>query len=340
MNYRSTGRQLPWRESKEPYAVWVSEIILQQTRVAQGTEYFMTFLRYFPNVQTLASAPESEVLKVWQGLGYYSRALNMHAAAKQIVLEHGGKFPDTFEEIIKLKGIGDYTASAIASIAFGLPYVALDGNVMRVASRIYGFYEPVNSPAGNKKIKEILNQEIRDYDPGEFNQAMMELGATICTPRNPDCAACPVSNRCFAYKHQLQGQLPVVVPKKKPLELHLNYLFLESAGATWIRKRGKDSIWKGLFEFMNVESEDKREAMPDGLSQFLSLSKGFELIDKRSYVHKLTHRTIFASFWHISGLPANIVKESRELLKVEINDLHLYPVHRLMQRYLDDKGVL
>lgn len=313
-------------------------MILQQTRVVQGTSYFMTFLRYFPDAETLAKAEEREILKIWQGLGYYSRALNMQFAARQI-MDSGGHFPSTYEGIRALKGVGDYTAAAIASIAFSLPYAAVDGNVKRVASRIFGFTEPIQSAAATKKITDLLNLHIKEYDPGEFNQAMMELGATICTPRNPACDRCPMSDRCYAFKHGLQATLPVVQPKKKPVAVYMNYLFLEYKGRSWIKKRDKESIWKGLYEFIAVSAGEPSEQVPAALTEMYENDKDTRLVSVNRYVHKLTHRTIFAAFWHISGKPSNIVKESRELVPVKIADIANYPVHRLMHRYLTDQGL-
>lgn len=298
----------------------------------------MTFLRYFPDVKTLAEADESLLLKVWQGLGYYSRALNMQTAARQI-MDGGGRFPSTWEGIRALKGVGDYTASAIASIAFSLPYAAVDGNVKRVASRLYGLREPLQSSKAARIITEMLNEHIQDYDPGEFNQAMMELGATICTPRKPDCPVCPLKARCFAFREGEQHTLPVVQPKKKARVIHLNYLFADFQGQTFVLKRGREGIWKGLYEFYSIEGETAEDQPPSAFSEYFDQNAPIELISVKRYVHKLTHITIFAAFWHMSGLPSNIVKESRVLIPVETAEVSSYPVHRLMHRYLQDQGL-
>lgn len=339
-HYREFGRDLPWRKSRNPYDIWVSEVILQQTKVAQGTEYFMTFLRYFPDIETLAKASESEVLKVWQGLGYYSRALNMHKAAKTIVNELNREFPTTYEGIRQLSGVGDYTAAAISSIAYGLPHAAVDGNVKRVISRIYGIQEPIQQPATVKAITEISNRVIVNYDPGEFNQAMMELGATICLPRAPLCTNCPIASSCYAFEHSLQSTLPVVIAKKKPVVMHLDFLFLEYNHETWISQRGKSSIWKGLYEFISTTTENQTNELPEVFLGYLDNPEAAVVQSMHAYKHQLTHRTIFARFWHLSGKPANIVIDSPDMAKVKIDELEKYPIHRLMHRYLLDKKLI
>jgi A/G-specific adenine glycosylase len=339
-HYRINARFLPWRKTQDPYQIWVSEVILQQTKVLQGLDYFMTFLRYFPDVKALAKAKEDEVLKVWQGLGYYSRALNMHSAAKQIQHDFRGGFPDKYDDIRKLKGVGDYTAAAIASISFNLPHAAVDGNVKRVASRIFGIKTSIQSPATVKQITSLLNQAIVHYKPGEFNQAMMELGALICTPRNPDCANCPMQDHCYAFLHKQQAALPVQDAKRKPTNVALDYVFLEFQGKTWIVKRNKESIWKGLFEFPAMEGAADGETPPQWALNLLD-DKGVATVSgKRSYTHKLTHRTIFARFWHLSGKPSNIVRENKSYLEIKTTELGSYPVHRLMHRYLSDSGLI
>jgi A/G-specific adenine glycosylase len=339
-HYRINARFLPWRDTQDPYKIWVSEVILQQTRVLQGLDYFMTFLRYFPDVKSLALAKEEEVLKVWQGLGYYSRALNMHHAAKHIYHELGGKFPDKYDDIRKLKGVGDYTAAAIASIAFQLPYAAVDGNVKRVASRLFGISEPIQSPAAVKQITELLNSAIVHHQPGEFNQAMMELGAIICTPKNPDCARCPLNDQCYAFAKKRQHEFPVQVPKRKPTSIFMDFLFLESGKHTWLVKRDKESIWKGLFEFPAASGEVSAPNLPEWMAESLLEPAKAKLLNRSEYTHKLTHRTIFARFWHLSGKPSNIVRENHKYIEIKTTELGSYPIHRLMHRYLSDSGLI
>jgi len=339
-DYRINARFLPWRTSRDPYQIWVSEVILQQTKVLQGQDYFMTFLRYFPDVFSLADAPEDQVLKVWEGLGYYSRAINMHHSAKFIVEQLKGRFPDDFDGIRKLKGVGDYTAAAISSIAFDLPHAAVDGNVKRVASRLFGIREPIDKPAGVKQITELLNEIIQYYSPGEFNQAIMELGALICTPKNPDCRRCPMQEHCFAFANNLQKSLPVVTPKKKPVNMHIEFLFLESKGKTWLHKRDKNGIWKGLFEFPAKIVNHLSETPPVWMMEFLDNSDVSKVLGHRDYVHKLTHRTIFARFWHLSGKPSNIVKQNQTYTELKTTEISGFPVHRLMLKYLGDNRMI
>lgn len=339
-HYRINARFLPWRNTRNPYQIWVSEVILQQTKVLQGLDYFMTFLRYFPDVEALAKAQEDQVLKVWQGLGYYSRALNMHIAAKHIYQDLGGVFPDKYEDIRKLKGVGDYTAAAIASISFGLPYAAVDGNVKRVASRIFGIKTSIQNPATVREITELLNKAIVHFKPGEFNQALMELGALVCTPRNPDCGNCPMQAHCYAFLHKQQAMLPVQDAKRKPSNLSLDYVFLEFGGRTWVVKRDKGGIWKGLFEFPVMEGAEDGQAPPNWALDLLADKGAATVSGKRTYTHKLTHRTIFARFWHLSGKPSNIVRENKSYIEIKTTELGSYPVHRLMHKYLKDSGLI
>lgn len=334
--YRLHGRKLPWRKSKNPYDIWVSEIILQQTRVAQGTEYFMTFLRYFPNILLLSKATDEEILKIWQGLGYYSRALNMLHTAREICVKNNGIFPNKYSEIKKLKGIGDYTAAAIASIAFDLPHAAVDGNVKRVTARLFGIDEDIHKATTVGKIQEMLDKAIQHYSPGEFNQAMMELGAMVCTPTSPKCDICPMQDKCFAFSNGQQQLLPVKSPKKKATIVRLAFLYFSHQGQTILVKRDKSSIWKGLYEFPNVAVE------PNVTIDWILNEMGFKMdefavLDHKQLVHKLTHRTIFADFWHLSGMPYNIVSENTALLKVKESDLGSYPIHRLMDKYLEGR---
>ena len=240
--YKQNKRDLPWRTNNAPYYVWVSEIILQQTRVDQGTDYFLRFIEKFPDINSLAGAPEIEVLKVWQGLGYYSRARNMHAAARQIMNDFNGQFPKTFEGIKKLKGIGEYTAAAISSISFALPFAAVDGNVYRVLSRYFGISTPVNSTKGKNEFNQLANQLINKQDPGTFNEALMEFGALQCTPRNPGCNTCPLQNQCSAYNHQNIANLPVNNNKIKIRHRFFNYLYLEHEKFIYVSINDKTNI--------------------------------------------------------------------------------------------------
>ena len=243
--YAQNGRDLPWRRTRDPYAVWLSEIILQQTRIVQGKAYWERFMERFPTVEDLAQASEDEVLRLWEGLGYYSRARNLHAAARQIVALGG--FPDTLEGIRSLKGVGDYTAAAIGSICFDLPAAVVDGNVYRVLARHFGISTPVGTTQAKKEFS-ALAQKLLPEDVSAFNQGMMDFGALQCTPQNPDCAACPLLSTCNAYKTGRVDLLPVKKPATAVQERRFNYIYVRCNGYTAIRKRGKGDIWQGLYE--------------------------------------------------------------------------------------------
>ena len=256
--YDDHKRDLPWRGETEPYKIWVSEIILQQTRVQQGWDYYHRFLDNFPNVKTLAEADEEKVLKVWQGLGYYSRARNMHAAAREIMAEHHGIFPQTYDKIRSLKGIGNYTAAAIASIAFHLPYPAVDGNVIRIVSRIFGICDDVTQPAVLKRITAICETEIDPDQPGVFNQAAMDFGAMQCVPRNPKCNECPFQSSCYAFKNNLTDTLPIKKKKGESKHRFFHYTIYLSDNQTIIEKRTGSDIWKNMYQFPLTETDSEK----------------------------------------------------------------------------------
>ena len=297
--FDANHRVLPWRGESDPYKIWVSEIILQQTRVAQGISYYHNFLAHFPTITALASAHEDEVLKVWQGLGYYSRARNMHAAAKTMVHDFNGAFPSHYEDIRRLKGVGDYTAAAVASIAFGLPYPAVDGNVLRFVTRYAGIFENIALPATRKQVESWCASRIPAKRAGAFNQAMMEMGATVCTPATPACLQCPFSPSCYANTHQQTDQLPVKEQKVHVRDRHFHYLIFLRKNKTIIQQRTADDIWKGLFEFPLVELDT--ETFP--LDDFLTKNK-IETVEEPQLVwqkkHILSHQRIFAKFYVIS----------------------------------------
>ncbi|WP_026952967.1 A/G-specific adenine glycosylase [Algoriphagus mannitolivorans] len=255
--YRENPRDLPWRNTSDPYQIWLSEIILQQTRVAQGMPYYYAFTEAYPTVRDLALAPEQEVLRLWQGLGYYSRARNLHFCAKYIWNELGGNFPSTYAELVKLKGVGSYTASAISSFAFGEAKAVVDGNVFRVLARYFGISTDIASSSAKKEFEALANQLIPQENPGEFNQAMMDFGSRQCVPKNPDCSICPLNSGCFANSQNLVQSLPVKINKVKVKERHLNYMVIRCK-KDWVwKKRGSGDIWEGLHDFPleeNVES--------------------------------------------------------------------------------------
>ena len=285
--YAASGRDLPWRRTRDPYAVWLSEIILQQTRVNQGWAYWERFMDRFPTVDDLAAAPEDEVMRLWQGLGYYSRARNLHTAAKQIVAMGG--FPDTLEGIRSLKGVGDYTAAAIGSIAFGLPAAVVDGNVYRVLARYFGIATPVGTTEAKKEFTALANRLLPADAPAAFNQGMMDFGATCCTPVNPACFTCPQQPSCQAFRDGRIDLLPVKKEAAKPVERHLTYVFVRVDGFVAIHRRGAGDIWQGLWEpwLTDEVPTDARLLVKD-------------------FKHQLTHRTLFADFylWEPSTRPA------------------------------------
>ena len=279
--FRENGRDLPWRQTRDPYAIWLSEIILQQTQVKQGWEYWERFMHRWPKVEDLAAASEDDVLREWQGLGYYSRARNLHFAARQILSL--GHFPDTFEEIKKLKGVGDYTAAAIASIAFGLPAAVVDGNVYRVLARHYGIDTPINTTEGKKVFAALAQELLPSTEASAYNQAIMDFGAIQCTPQSPHCERCPLMESCEAFRTGRIAQLPVKLKNLKIHERHLTYIYIRCQGQTAIRRRGPGDIWQGLWEPVLVEADS---VIPSA-AQLL----------RKNVKHVLTHRVLYADFY-------------------------------------------
>ena len=281
--YALNGRQLPWRETKDPYAIWLSEVILQQTRIQQGTDYWMRFMLRWPNVEMLADATEDEVLRCWQGLGYYSRARNLHKAAQQI--KALGHFPNTLESIRQLKGVGDYTAAAIASIAFGLDAAAVDGNVYRVLARHFAIDTPIDTTLGKKTFAALAESLLPKGQAGTFNQGMMDFGATVCTPQSPRCGECPLSGSCEALSTATIDQLPAKKKKPTPKQRHLIYIYLRHEGQTALHRRGEGDIWQGLWEPLLVE---------DGPMPTLD---GQVSLRRQGVRHVLTHQVLTADFY-------------------------------------------
>jgi A/G-specific adenine glycosylase len=253
-NSRENYRSMPWKGEKDPYKIWLSEIILQQTRVEQGLDYYNRFIKTFPTVHLLAKAPQQAVFKLWEGLGYYTRCKNLLAAASYISKELKGVFPGTYEEIIQLKGVGPYTAAAIASFAFNQPYAVVDGNVYRVLSRFFGITTPVDSTAGKKEFALLAQQLLHKKQPGVYNQALMDFGATICKPAQPACGTCPLSKRCLAFSADIMGELPVKTKKIIKKNRWLYYLLIHYNNKVYVRKRGAGDIWENLYEFVLIEN--------------------------------------------------------------------------------------
>ncbi len=288
--FREHGRDLPWRQTRDPYAIWLSEVILQQTQVKQGWDYWLRFMRRWPTVADLAAATEDEVLRQWQGLGYYSRARNLHAAARQIIA--AGGFPTTIEGLRALKGVGDYTAAAIGSIAFDLPVAVVDGNVYRVLARHYGIATPINTTEGKHEFAALAQSLLPEAEASAYNQAIMDFGATQCTPQSPDCDTCPLQETCAAFREGRIGELPVKRRTLKVKERHLIYVYVRCNGYTAIHRRPAGDIWQGLYEPLCVE-DSNLSPLSSLLSPLSSLLSPLKLNVK----HVLTHRIIYADFY-------------------------------------------
>ncbi len=334
--YQQHKRDLPWRQTRDPYLIWLSEIILQQTRIEQGLPYYHRFIHAFPSVYHLAAASEQQVLKLWQGLGYYSRARNLHVSAKEIVDKYHGKFPSAYPDIVRLKGIGSYTAAAIASIAFNVPVAVVDGNVLRFLSRYSGFRDPVDSGAAVKAIRSIASERMDTEDPGSFNQAMMEFGAKQCIPRNPDCCRCVFRKECFAFNHQMVEQLPV--KKKKPTQVNRYFYYflihVKGKAGFYLMKRKENDIWKNLFTFPCIETS--RHCSLEKLMSEIEWQHIFGIqipkVMKKSkpYKHILTHQLITARFFELE-----IEKPlDHDFDYAEPSSLDQYPFPRLIEKYL------
>lgn len=299
--YKRHKRDLPWRNTNDPYAIWLSEIILQQTQVAQGLAYYQRFISAFPTVKHLASASEDEVLKLWQGLGYYSRARNLHATAKMIMSDFQGVFPQLHPQILSLKGVGDYTAAAIASFAFNLPHAVVDGNVYRLLSRVFGIALPIDSSLGKKTFKELADELLDRKKPALHNQAIMEFGSQFCKPVNPDCPSCIFNSRCIARESGQVGLLPVKEKKTKVRNRYLHYLVLCDAKAQlMLHKRQEGDIWQGLYEFNLVEKESAKPLIKTEIEEALlqaGARKPVLMQVSDVYKHVLSHQHLFATFY-------------------------------------------
>jgi A/G-specific adenine glycosylase len=320
--YLPERRPLPWKHITDPYQIWLSEIILQQTRAAQGAPYFERFRQHFPSVADLAEAPTDELMKLWEGLGYYSRARNLHAAAQYIHRELGGQFPDTHAGLLALPGVGPYTAAAIASFAFKLPYAVVDGNVYRVLSRYLNSALPVDSTEGKRFFADQAQRLLGTAPPDRFNQAMMDLGAMVCTPKSPDCGGCPLSDRCQALEQGTVGERPVKGKKMQRRERHFNFLVLAAGGHSVIEKRLDKDIWHQLYQFPLLETDAFVEDLPallahPGWPQWLP--SGEATLIRRVGPHKqeLTHQRIIASFWELElpGAPPDTLPDNFTLTK-------------------------
>lgn len=333
--YDRNRRSLPWRGSRDPYIIWVSEIIFQQTRIGQGTDYFIRFTHRFPDIRSLAGAGEDEVLRLWQGLGYYSRARNMHYTARQIMDAYDGNFPREFESIRKLKGVGDYTASCIASICFNGVHAAVDGNVYRVLSRVLADNTPIDSSGGKVRFKNHAQTLISRERPGDFNEALMDLGATVCKPRSPLCAECPVSGMCKAFAMKIQSELPVKSPAMKKSGSVMNYLLIKTRDGIAIQKRKGNGIWKGLYQLPMVPGDlNAKEIAAE--CQVLYGVLPANLTEIRRVKHILTHTELDIRFYSVKMKPG--ITDS-PLLVVSENSIKQYPFPKPLVDFLADTGI-
>jgi A/G-specific adenine glycosylase len=339
--YRQNKRDLPWRREKDAYKIWLSEIILQQTQVAQGLNYYLKFSESYPTISHLANAKEDEIMKLWQGLGYYSRARNLHATAKTIKHTFKGVFPSNYQDIKALKGVGDYTAAAIASFAYNLPYAVVDGNVYRVLSRIFGVRTPIDSTEGKKQFQKLADELLDEKNPALNNQAIMEFGSQFCKPANPDCENCIFKNKCYAFKSSSIAALPVKGKKTKVRDRHFNYLVIvDKQGDILLNKRKGGDIWQGLYEFKLIEtSNDISTEMLLKSKNFKSVCKsGFDLKHvSKSYKHILSHQHLYAKFYVIKMRTTVVSKQAgAQQTKSSVNKLSTYAFPRLIGKFLDD----
>lgn len=332
--YSIFKRKLPWRDTKNPYYIWLSEIILQQTKIKQGLPYYEAFVSNFPTVFDLANAKEEQVLKLWQGLGYYSRARNLHKAAQYIVTELQGEFPKTYKDLLALKGVGDYTASAIASFCFNEPAAVVDGNVFRVLSRYYGISTPINSTQGIKYFKTLAQSLLPSTNIGDYNQAIMEFGAVQCKPKNPNCNDCPLQDSCIALAQRKIKSFPVKINKTKVSKKHFNFLvFISENKRTLLQQRTAKGIWQNLYQFPLIETKKPLTQKQFKVNlEIRTLLNGVEyqfgLYNNKDIIHKLSHQHLHTKFWiiKVNQLPQKGIPIS------EIND---YPVPVLIGKFID-----
>ena len=333
--YSANKRELPWRNTKNPYYIWLSEIIMQQTQIKQGLPYYENFASNYPTVFDLSNAEEQAILKLWQGLGYYSRARNLHSSAKYIATELRGVFPTTYSEIIKLKGVGDYTASAIASICFDEPTAVVDGNVYRVLSRYFGIDTPINSTQGIKDFKILATSLIDTENPGDYNQALMEFGAIQCKPKNPNCIVCPLKDSCVALQKGTVDSLPVKLKKTKVTKKCFNFLVLMSSDKrTLFEQRQTKGIWQNLYQFPLIETEQELhsknfKAHPKIKSYFNDIVFDYSLYNTKELVHKLSHQHLYTKFWiiEIDKLPKQ---------GIPISELKTYPTPIVIGNFIEE----
>lgn len=333
-------RPMPWKGEKNPYFIWLSEIILQQTRVEQGTKYFLAFKENYPTVFDLAKAKEEEVLKLWEGLGYYSRARNLHFTAKYIVSELNGVFPDNFDDLLKLKGVGAYTASAIASFAYDIPKAVVDGNVVRVLSRVFGIENTFQTAKEKKELQAFADSLINKKNPAVYNQAIMDFGAQVCTPKNYDCDECIFSKNCFANKHDLQSVLPLKKKKITIKKRYFSFLIIKHENSVFLEKREQQDIWKGLHQFPKIETA---ETLVDSLEIQEKIAETWQINSKdfvienisEEFTQSLTHQKLFVNFIEIKRI--NEIKHS--FINTDIKFLSKFAFPKIINVYLSSKNL-
>lgn len=335
--YTHNKRDLPWRETSDPYKIWISEVILQQTRVVQGLGYYLRFTSAFPTVIALANAPLDDVLKLWQGLGYYSRARNLHQTAKQIVEIYDGKIPSTYSELIKLKGIGDYTASAIAAFAFKVPIAAVDGNVFRIFSRYYGIDTPIDTTQGRKTLHAIAQEMVDRSRPDVYNQAIMDFGSLMCSPQKPDCFNCPVLESCQAFRSGTVDLLPAKSKKIKVRTRYFSYILIRHGSYTYLHQRQDKDIWHSLYEFPLIESDKELS-----VEELLKTAEWNELVGNAEVSilnvspivkHPLSHQNLLVRFYIVEVQKVSY-SLSMNYKKVPINEVDSYSTPRVIDSYM------
>ena len=330
--YTQNKRNLPWRKTKDPYKIWVSEIILQQTQIKTGLGYYYSFIKKYPNIFNLAITTENELLNTWQGLGYYNRALNMLHTAKYIVTHHKGLFPATYDKLILLKGVGPYTAAAISSICNNEKKAVLDGNVFRVLSRFFNINTPINTSIGKNQFQNIANKLLPQNNFGTYNQAIMDFGAIHCTKHNPKCNACPIQTNCLSFNHQSVNLRPVKNKRKKIRTRHFNYLIIFNKSHIYLQKRNSNDIWKKLFELPLIESTKQLSHAKIKEHKYLEKSYCMSATLKHKTTHMLSHQKLLIYFWNVK-----VLNKKRKWSKIDLSKLDQVPLPKPLENYFQSK---
>lgn len=336
--YKTNKRDLPWREGRNPYRIWLSEVLLQQTRVAQGLPYYLRFLEAFPDIKALAMAPENEILRLWQGLGYYSRARNLHLTAKMVVMEYKAEMPDSYAELLKLKGVGKYTAAAIASFAYQERVAVVDGNVYRVLSRVFGIKNDISSPEGQKIFQLAANKLLPVKNSDTHNQAIMEFGALNCKPKKPFCTTCPMAYMCYAFVENTQDSLPVKLKKTKKTNRYFHYLVVKTSNRYLMKARAGKDIWQGLYEFPMVEDNGLLEVGKVLKNKFGKLAKTAIIkSESHEFKHILSHQNLFVKFWVLESKEiAERLVNSEDFKFFSVKSIHELPKPVLINKFLEE----